>query len=404
MVEAGILSSIVENRISRIGLPPAGARVRQEPHHARVRGPTCLEGHGRFTEFNGEVTVGDAIEGFFGDGRDQTQSVNTDSERATSTCEADDFRCRELSNLTFTSPHSASAGSSLRPGRPAHDLDVTAVTLRGSSSAQARHAGRHLAAFSAHTTIEREDWDLTWNVRGPAVSSSAEGRHRVGRRLQLREAGSAVVPRGRRADRARPARCGPRSSAERRGRDVAATSASHCPGEAAEGGRSGNVPVVRLRLAATGCASWRGRSAVRLTQLAGWHGRSMGARGLGVRSWRDVFNASFLFIAPGGGQRLRRSRYDVDLPGKPPIAVALFASGEGSSPAGRGLRLRLSSATTSGSRAVSGLMTSGANVLARPVGVPAGDGRAHWEVLLRARAVEQAYVLRRRSGVWSSTT
>jgi predicted amidohydrolase len=49
-------------------------------------------------------------------------------------------------------------------------------------------------------------------------------------------------------------------------------------------------------------------------------------------------------------------------------------------------------------------MTSGANVLARPVGVPAGDGRAHWEVLLRARAVEQAYVLRRRSGVWSSTT
>jgi predicted amidohydrolase len=90
-------------------------------------------------------------------------------------------------------------------------------------------------------------------------------------------------------------------------------------------------------------------------------------------------------------------RYDVDLPGQPPIREsALFAAGEELvTQQVEEFRLGLSICyDLRFPELYRGLMTSGANVLAVPSAFQQVTGEAHWEVLLRARAIEnQAFVV-----------
>ena len=165
------MSSIVENRsINGIGLPPAGAYAFDKSHttlgfEARHM---LSKVHGRFTEFDGEVTVGDAIEDSSVTVEIKTSSVNTDSEQRDGHLRSDDFLDVEnYPNLTFASTAlRVGEGSSFELDGRLTIRDVTRpVTLQGEflGSGPGMQGGT-LAAFSAHTTIEREDWDLTWNV------------------------------------------------------------------------------------------------------------------------------------------------------------------------------------------------------------------------------------------------
>jgi predicted amidohydrolase len=112
-----------------------------------------------------------------------------------------------------------------------------------------------------------------------------------------------------------------------------------------------------------------------------------------------VYNTSFLFDRSGEAVTSYRKihRYDVDLPGQPPIREsALFAAGEELvTQQVDEFRLGLSICyDLRFPELYRGLMTSGANVLAVPSAFQQVTGEAHWEVLLRARAIEeQAYVL-----------
>jgi len=112
-----------------------------------------------------------------------------------------------------------------------------------------------------------------------------------------------------------------------------------------------------------------------------------------------VFNTSFLFDRSGEVVAAYRKihRYDVDLPGQPPIRESgLFAAGEELvTHQVEEFRLGLSICyDLRFPELYRGLMTSGANVLAVPSAFQQVTGEAHWEVLLRARAIEeQAYVL-----------
>jgi len=122
-----------------------------------------------------------------------------------------------------------------------------------------------------------------------------------------------------------------------------------------------------------------------------------------------VFNTSFLFDRTGEAvARYRKIHlYDVDLPDQRPIREsALFASGEEVvTHEVEGMRLGLSICyDLRFPELYRGLMTSGATVLAIPSAFQDLTGEAHWEPLLRARAIEeQSYVLAAAQwGPWGS--
>jgi len=99
--------------------------------------------------------------------------------------------------------------------------------------------------------------------------------------------------------------------------------------------------------------------------------------------------------------------YDAELPGQRPIREsALFAAGDEIVTRNvDGLRLGMSICyDLRFPELYRGLMTSGAVVLAVPSAFQAATGAAHWEPLLRARAIEeQCYVLAAAQwGPWGS--
>jgi len=165
------MSSIVENRsINGIELPPAGAYAFDKSHTTLgfVARHMISKVRGRFTEFDGEVKVGPSIEDSSVTVEVKAASINTDSEQRDGHLRGDDFFDVETyPNLAFTS-------TELRVGEGnAFELDglltikevTNTVTLQGEFLGTGPGLqGGTLAAFSAQTTINREDWDLTWNV------------------------------------------------------------------------------------------------------------------------------------------------------------------------------------------------------------------------------------------------
>jgi deaminated glutathione amidase len=122
-----------------------------------------------------------------------------------------------------------------------------------------------------------------------------------------------------------------------------------------------------------------------------------------------VFNTSLLFDPRGKVvARYRKIHlYDVDLPGQRPIREsALFTPGDELVTHDVGdVRLGLSICyDLRFPELYRGLMVAGATVLAVPAAFQAFTGRAHWEPLLRARAIEEeSYVVAAAQwGPWGS--
>ena len=113
----------------------------------------------------------------------------------------------------------------------------------------------------------------------------------------------------------------------------------------------------------------------------------------------QVYNTSFLFDRTGEAVAAYRKihRYDVDLPGQPPIREsALFAAGEELvTHQVEEFRLGLSICyDLRFPELYRALALRGAEVLVVPANFTERTGRDHWEVLLRARAIENgAWVL-----------
>ncbi|HJX06600.1 MAG TPA: carbon-nitrogen hydrolase family protein [Actinomycetota bacterium] len=137
----------------------------------------------------------------------------------------------------------------------------------------------------------------------------------------------------------------------------------------------------------------------RLAALA--RARSMWVLGGSVCESADgrVYNTSLLFDRAGDVvARYRKIHlYDAELPGQRPIRESsLFSAGdEVVTHDVEGFRLGMSICyDLRFPELYRGLMTSGAVVLAVPSAFQAVTGAAHWEALLRARAIEeQSYVL-----------
>jgi polyisoprenoid-binding protein YceI len=180
------MASTMDTRtVNGIALPPAGVYA-FDKHHTTVgfvARHMLSKVRGRFTAFDGEVTIGGKPEDSSVRVEIQVDSITTDNQmRDDHLRGADFFDVESNPTWTFTS-------TALRVGKgSAFELDgdltvhgiTRPVTLQGEflGSGPGTQGGT-LAAFSAKTTVDREDWDLTWNV---AVET---GGFLVGKKVDL---------------------------------------------------------------------------------------------------------------------------------------------------------------------------------------------------------------------------
>jgi polyisoprenoid-binding protein YceI len=156
--------------INGIDLPPAGAYAFDKAHTTVgfVARHMLSKVHGRFTEFDGQVKIGESVEDSSVNVEIKPDSITTDNEGRDQHLRSDDFfEVETYPTLTFTS-------TALRPGtNNTFELDgdltvkgeTNPITLKGEFLGWGPGMrGGTLASFSASATIDREDWDLTWNV------------------------------------------------------------------------------------------------------------------------------------------------------------------------------------------------------------------------------------------------
>ncbi len=157
--------------IEGVELPPAGTYA-IDPAHSSVEFVVrhlLSKARGRFTEFSGEVVVGEGLEDSSANVEIVASSVNTNQEMRDNHLKSGDFLLsEEHPTITFRS-------TTIRPtGDNTFELDGD-LTIRGHH--EARHArrgvrgdGRHrpgrprCSGSRAKTSIDREAFDITWNA------------------------------------------------------------------------------------------------------------------------------------------------------------------------------------------------------------------------------------------------
>jgi polyisoprenoid-binding protein YceI len=156
--------------IEGVELPPAGTYGFDKAHTTIgfVARHMLSKVRGRFTDFDGEVVIGDTPEDSSVKVTIGAASVATDDERRDGHLRSDDFFQVE------TYPTLAFESTGVRPtGGSAFELDgnltikdvTRPVTLQAEFSGWGPGMnGTPMAVFSAKTTVDRTEWDLTWNV------------------------------------------------------------------------------------------------------------------------------------------------------------------------------------------------------------------------------------------------
>ncbi|MDQ3641004.1 MAG: YceI family protein [Actinomycetota bacterium] len=123
---------------------------------------------GRFTDFGGQIVIGEAPESSSVEVTINAASVDSSDEKRDGHLRSPDFLDVEnYPAITFRSTKVDIAGDGM--AKVAGDLTVKDVTRPVTldvafDGAQADPWGGQRLGFSAHTDIDREDWGLTWNV------------------------------------------------------------------------------------------------------------------------------------------------------------------------------------------------------------------------------------------------
>jgi len=165
------MASTMDTRtVNGIELPPVGTYA-FDPAHTTigfVARHMLSKVRGRFTEYDGEVTIGEKPEDSSVRIEVATDSITTDTQMRDDHLRGSDFlEVEKHPHLTFRSTGvRVGEGSSFKLDGDLTIRDTTRpVTLEAEFLGHGPGLqGGHLAAFSAKTTIDREDWDLTWNV------------------------------------------------------------------------------------------------------------------------------------------------------------------------------------------------------------------------------------------------
>lgn len=175
-----------ERIVGGVELPPVGVWTFDKAHTSLefVARHMLSKVRGRFTEFDGRVTIGERPEDSSVEIEIAASSIQTNVEfRDTHLRSGDFLEADEYPTLTFRS-------TAVRPmGGSRFELvgDLTIKDLTKEVVLEAEFAGfgptadgqGTVAFFSASTEIDREDWDITWNV---AVDT---GGWLVGRQVRI---------------------------------------------------------------------------------------------------------------------------------------------------------------------------------------------------------------------------
>jgi polyisoprenoid-binding protein YceI len=162
----------VARMIEGVELPPAGTYVFDKSHTSIefVARHMLSKVRGRFDEFDGTVVIGDSLEDSYAQVELGAASIETKTEMRDNHLRSEDFLDAErYPKLTFRSREIRPTGE--RTFKLVGDLTIKDVTnevvldaeFHGFGTGPMPDAPVH-AAFSASAEIDREDWDMTWNV------------------------------------------------------------------------------------------------------------------------------------------------------------------------------------------------------------------------------------------------
>lgn len=156
--------------IDGVEVPPVGT-WKLDPGHAEVgfvgRHFGLTKVRGRFTDVDARIVVADAIEDSTVEVEIAMASVSSGDEARDDHLRSDDFfDVEHHPTATFKSTRISVTG---RTGTVAGDLTIKGVTRPVTLDVEfLGHAvdpwDNERAVFSASGTINREDWDLTWNM------------------------------------------------------------------------------------------------------------------------------------------------------------------------------------------------------------------------------------------------
>jgi polyisoprenoid-binding protein YceI len=164
------VSDIAGREIDGVSVPPAGTYEFDLAHTQIefVARHMLTKLRGRFTDFGGSIVVGDPIEASSVEVDIKTASVQTNLEQRDGHLRSSDFfESETYPSMTFKSTgwrHTGGNGFELTGDLTVKDI-TNPVTLEGVFDGWGSDMeGRTIFSASAKTELDREDWDLTWNV------------------------------------------------------------------------------------------------------------------------------------------------------------------------------------------------------------------------------------------------
>jgi polyisoprenoid-binding protein YceI len=166
------MASEARDVIDRTKLPTPGTWTFDKAHTRLefVARHMLSKVRGRFTEFDGTVTIAERPEDSHVEVEMQAASLATDTSMRDDHLRSDDFlEVETYPTLTFRSTELRPTGENTF--ELVGDLTIKDITREVVLDAEFNGWGPGmtpdrppLAAFSARTEINREDWDMTWNV------------------------------------------------------------------------------------------------------------------------------------------------------------------------------------------------------------------------------------------------
>jgi polyisoprenoid-binding protein YceI len=159
-----------ERVVNGIELPPVGT-WEIDPAHTTVEfiGRHILtKTRGRFTDFSGEIRIGETPQESSVQVQIDARSIVTSVGQRDDHLRSDDFLdVEKYPNLTFKSTEFRLIGGTEfeLDGQLSIKDDPRSVTLTGEFNGWSDDPfGNKVMSFSARTQIDREDWDMTWNM------------------------------------------------------------------------------------------------------------------------------------------------------------------------------------------------------------------------------------------------
>lgn len=162
--------TMTEREYQGIALPPVGAYRFDKAHTELgfVARHMISKVRGRFTEFDGTIVIGDSLEDSFVEVEIEAASIWTNTGMRDDHLRSGDFlEAETYPKLTFRS-------TAVRPTGGTTFQLVGDLTIKDTTNEVVLDAeflgfgpgsqGGTVVAFTAKTEIDREDWDMTWNI------------------------------------------------------------------------------------------------------------------------------------------------------------------------------------------------------------------------------------------------